>query len=181
LRLGERSVFLDLIQTLADGRVIWVVNVDIGAWAWNFGALVLVAVSWVHTSEWNVDGLLNEESTLYVVSLLLVWEVCAGAGVLHVRLFREWSLNIIPPEIDSVCGAIELDGVSSCLAPLSEIRIVKVRFAVVEATCFGEDLLIFTWTGTFDLVFLVLAVGYLGQESGCVSLGIELPSGLLVD
>ena len=126
MRLGERPVFLDFIQTLADGRVVRVVNVDVGAWAGNFGALVLVAVSRVHASEWNVDGLLDEEPALDVVALLLVWEVGSGTGVLHVRLLGVWSLNIVPPEVHSVCGAIELGGVTGCLASLSEIRIVKV-------------------------------------------------------
>ena len=59
LRFGQSPVFLNLVQTFTDGRIVWVVDIDIGSWSWYFCASEFVTISWIHTTEGNMDCLLN--------------------------------------------------------------------------------------------------------------------------
>lgn len=108
LRLCQCSVFLDLVQTLADRGVVRVIDVDVSPWSRHLRASHLVAVSWVHATEWNVHGLLHQQSALDIVTFLFVGEVGTWPWGLLIRLLGEGRSNVVPPMIHSVSRAIEL-------------------------------------------------------------------------
>ena len=69
---------------------------------------MLIALSGVHASKWNVNSLFNEKPALDVIALLLMWEVGTWAWILNICLFRVRSINFVSPEVYSMCGATEL-------------------------------------------------------------------------
>lgn len=123
LGLCQCPVFLDFVQAFADRGVVRVVDVDVSPWSGHLRAFHLVAVSWVHATEWNMHGLLHQQSALDIVSFLFVREVGAWPRGLLIRLLGERRSNVVSPVIHSVSCAIEL--VSS--GTLSKARLIGCR------------------------------------------------------
>ena len=59
LRFCQSPVFLNLVQAFTNRRVVWIVYIDIGSWTRYFCASEFVTISWIHTTEGNMDCLLN--------------------------------------------------------------------------------------------------------------------------
>ena len=60
LRLGQGSVFADFCQALANGRVVGVVNIDVGSWARIRCLNILIAVTFLLLVEGDLNGLFLE-------------------------------------------------------------------------------------------------------------------------
>ena len=93
--LGQGSILFDLVQTFADGAVIGIVDVDVGAWSWVWCLNLPVAVTFGILVECNGDSLLHQELALNVFTLLLVDWVLAGTWILNVSLLGEGCINLV--------------------------------------------------------------------------------------
>lgn len=179
LRLCQCPIFLDLVQTLADRGVVWVIDVDVSPWSWHFRASHLVAVSWVHATKWNVHSLLHQQSALDIVTFLFVGEVGAWPWGLLIRLLSEGSSNVVPPVINSVSCAIEL--ISS--GTLSKAGLIGCRIIGIQGThCLCKNPSVVAGSRVLSFAFLcVFTVGHFGKEGACVALGVELSFRLFID
>ena len=103
LWLGKSSIFLDLIQAFADWWIVWIIDVYVSSWSWIGCLNFLVTISFICLIESNRDCFLNKEFTLNIVSLLFGDWVLAWAWILDVSLLCIGSIDLIWPEICSLC------------------------------------------------------------------------------
>ena len=110
MRLREGTIFLNLVQTLANGRIIGVVYVNVSTGAWSHSLGFLVASALVAGVEWymHLHGVFPQNSTFHFIFLLLALGIIlTWTRVLQISLFREGSIELILPEITAVSGTQE--------------------------------------------------------------------------
>ena len=107
LRLGKSPVLTNLGQALADGRVIWIIDVDVSAGARVRGLHNFVTVTFLLLLEGNLNCLFLQETRLDVVTLFLVHRILSRTRIAQVGLLCEGSVELILPKVASLCRAHE--------------------------------------------------------------------------
>ena len=107
MRLSKGTIFANLCQALADGRVVWIIDVDVRTRARIGSFNLLVAVTLFLLLERNLDGLFLKQAALDILTLLLVNLVVVGAGVLQIGLLGERGIQLILPEVTASCRTHE--------------------------------------------------------------------------
>ena len=105
LRLGKSAIFSNLVEALANGGVIRVVDVDVGTRTWTSNLYFFVYFSLVAATKRHVHGFLHQQFAFYIVALLFCQIIGARAWVFHESLFCVWRCDFVCPEVDSVGGA----------------------------------------------------------------------------
>lgn len=185
LALSKGAVLLNLVETLADGGVVGVVDIDVCSGAGSDTLDFLVARPLVTAIERNshLHRLLHQNSAFDLVFLLFIsmCGVLARRRVVEMGLLCEGSVQLVLPEVATLSGAHEGAG---------SVHLVAVR--AVHGLDHGVSLtgslagssrsfLIFggVVTGTREVLrgldcASFLAVGNLGEEDRVFTLGIEL-------
>ena len=166
--LRKGPVFTNLGQTLADGRELRVVDVDVGAWPGVLLFARLVAVAFLQLAEADLNRLLLQQPRLDVIALLFLDLVLTRSWVGQVRLLGEGGVQFVFPEVTPHGRAHErVQILSACRTHTgSEFRIVDRGVHGARITCGSgrENIRIVarTWLVVFDL--RIFAVGHFGEE-----------------
>ena len=177
LRLRQCPVLSNLRQALADGGVVWVVDVDVGAGTWIRSFNILVAFSLLLLIEGNLDRFFLQEPTLDVVALLLVDGVLAWTRVHEICLFGKWCIKLILPKVTSHGRAHEgiwiLTASRGRACPKFRVLHRRVHRARLASRCLRKNIAVVAWPWLVILDLWVLAVGHFGQKDARVALWIE--------
>ena len=164
LRLGEGPVLPNLGQALADRRVVWVVDVDVGAGT-RVGRLVrLVATALFLLVKGNLHGLFLKESAFDVLSLFLVDGVLAWTWIAEVSLSRERGVKLILPEVATLRRTHEWIHVLASLGRANSIlRVLNggTHCAGLTPSRISENVGVMTGTRFIIFYFGVFAVGHI--------------------
>ena len=99
MRLSEGPVFSYLGETFADRAVIWIVDIDVSAWAGTSRLDHLVTLALFLLIKGHLDCLFLQKSTLYIVALLLVDGVLTRTWVAKVGLLCEGRSDVVLPKV----------------------------------------------------------------------------------
>jgi len=185
LTLSKGAVLLNLVETLADGGVVGVVDIDVCSRARGNALNFLVAGPLVTAIEGNshLHRLLHQNPAFDLVLLLLisVSGVLARRRVVEMRLLREGGVQLVLPEVTTLSGAHEGAG-SVHLVAVRAIHGLDHGVSLTGGLAGSRrSLLIFggVMAGTREVLrrldcASLLAVGHLGEEDRVFTLGIEL-------
>jgi len=111
LRLSQRPVFLYLVEALADGGIVRVVDVDVGAGAWRGSLSLLITHPLIRAIKrhMHLRRMLHQYPTLQFMVLLLPRTQCIlpRPRILQKSLLCVRGTALIPPTIDAICCAHE--------------------------------------------------------------------------
>lgn len=111
MRFREGSVFLDLVETLADRRVLRIADIDVRARPRVDLFVLLLEETSIFGPELKRDAFLSEQTGLDVV-LLLADCVVARSRISEICLLGERSVCLVRPDVlSAACNAHELVGV----------------------------------------------------------------------